>query len=136
MKALSPIRALSAALIITVAALLVTACEGGIGFGSSRIPGLGAQPTAEEQLKLGELGKRYVALRERVDVLISRTDGDRLDGAVVGEFKRLLDDASQKLAALTRDPADNGTRLQLIVVLTDIERLLNAYDHLVPATEV
>jgi hypothetical protein len=115
--------------VFLAASLALGACaDGGVGFGSIRLPGLGAPPTAEEQAKLGSLGERYAALRERVDVLLARTTGDRMESKVAQEFVRLMDDANLKVKQLARDPADNKTRVQVITVLTDLERLLIAHE--------
>jgi hypothetical protein len=113
--------------IILAGILALGACSGGAGFGSMRIPGLGTQPTAEEQSKLGELGTRYAALRARVDKVMGDPN-KLLKSDVTKEFVRMQEDAVEKLEKLTRDPADALARAQIITVLTDLERLLRTVE--------
>ncbi len=114
-------------IIVAVVTLFLAGCEGGLGFGSVRILSLGAQPTAEEQSKLGELGTRYAALRERVDKVMSNPD-KKVDSPTQLEFVRMQENAVKKLQKLTRDPADALARAQVITGLTDLERLLRTVE--------
>lgn len=120
-------RTLAVLLLLGATAGMTAGCAGGIGVGSMRILNLGAQPTAEEQTKLGELGTRYAALRARVDKIMGNPD-KQLDGSVTKEFVRMQEDAVNKLKKLTRDPADALARAQIITVLTDLERLLRTVE--------
>ena len=113
--------------IVIALTLFLAGCEGGIGFGSTRILTLGAQPTAEEQTKLGELGTRYAELRARVDKVMGDPNKN-LDSNVTLEFVRMQEDAVTKLEKLTRDPADALARAQVITVLTNLERLLSTVE--------
>ena len=112
---------------VIILTLFLASCQGGIGFGSTRILNLGAQPTAEEQSKLGELGTRYAQLRERVNKVMGDPNKN-LDSNVTLEFVRMQEDAVSKLEKLTRDPADALARAQIITVLTDLERLLRTVE--------
>ena len=121
------VRTLAVLLLLGATAGMTAGCAGGLGIGSVRILTLGAQPTAEEQSKLGELGTRYAELRARVDTVMGDPD-KTVDSPTQLEFVRMQENAVEKLEKLTRDPADALARAQIITVLTDLERLLRTVE--------